>query len=252
MIRGVIFDLGNTLMYFSGEWEPIAAQGAFDLVRYLNGRGYPVPEAVGQEFLAARDAAMERRDKTNIEYPAEQALTDTLAGRGICYIPDGVISLAIGRFFEAEEELWLTYEDTRATLESLKAMGLKLAIFSNASDHSFVQRIAQRAGIAEYFDPILSSAGLELRKPDPRVFQPILNAWRILPPEIVMVGDAASYDVLGAHRAGMRAILIEGRWAEPPKPHAEFKDEHLMEPDARIHQLAELPQLLQMWMQKVE
>ncbi len=95
--------------------------------------------------------------------------------------------------------------------------------------------------------PLLSSAKISHRKPDPRAFQPVLDVWRVPPQDVVVVGDAASFDILGAHRAGMRGVLIQERWAEPLKPHGEFDDAHLMQPDATILQLAELPALVSGW-----
>ncbi|HZQ05008.1 MAG TPA: HAD family hydrolase [Anaerolineae bacterium] len=244
MIRGVIFDLGNTLMYLDCDYEPLNVSGAQAMVQYLNGRGYPTPESFTQDFLAARNQGRALGNTTNLEYTAEHALTDTLTRHGICYIPDGIIPRAIEKYFELEIAQWHTYHDVRATLEQLKARGLRLAVMSNATDHAFVQRITQQAGIAEFFDPLISSAGISHRKPDPRAFQPILDAWQIPPHEIVMVGDSPSYDILGAHRAGMRAVLIEERWPEPLTPHGEFEDAYWMQPDATIHQLAELPDVL--------
>src|SRR5581483_4574762 len=247
MIRGIIFDLGNTLMYLDCEYEPLSSSGAQAMVQYLNGRGYPTPEGFAHDFIEARIQGRALGNQTNIEYTAEQALVDTLTRHGICYIPDGVISRAIETYFELEITHWFAYSDGPATLEQLKARGLRLAVMSNATDHGFVRRIAQQAGIAEFFDPLISSAGISHRKPDPRAFQPILEAWQIPSREIVLVGDSPSYDILGAHRAGMRAVLIEERWLEPLVPHGEFEDAHLMQPDATIHQLAELPDVLAAW-----
>jgi FMN phosphatase YigB (HAD superfamily) len=119
-----------------------------------------------------------------------------------------------------------------------------MALLSNATDHALVERLARNGDLAEFFDPLLSSAKIKHRKPDPRAFQPVLNAWQIPPSEIVMVGDHASFDILGAHRAGIRGILIEGRWAEQRTPHAEIKDVDLLEPDAVISQLSELPETI--------
>jgi len=62
------------------------------------------------------------------------------------------------------------------------------------------------------------------RKPDPRALQLIADAWHLPPAEIVMVGDLPQYDILGAHRAGMRAILVArndiGGWQPVPPEHA--------------------------------
>jgi putative hydrolase of the HAD superfamily len=250
MIRGIIFDLGNTLMYFDGDWETTIARGADNLAAYLNERGYPVAPEFAAEFRAVREAGRKRATLSNVEYTAEQALLDTLAKFGVCYVPDAVIPRAVEKFFEPEEPRWVTYADARDTLAELRARGYKLAAMSNATDHAFIERIARNGGIAEFFDPLVSSAKISHRKPDPRAFQLILDAWQIPVHEIVMVGDAPSFDILGAHRAGMRGVLMQDRWETEPQPHDKFEDAALMQPDAAIRQLAELPSLVAAWNEK--
>lgn len=247
MIRGIVFDLGNTLMYLDGDWDTIIAAGAARLADYLNGRGYPVPSEFASAFVAQREAGRERATQSNIEYTAEQALVDTLAKYGICYVPDAVIPFAVEEYFEPEEVCWTAYADARDTLQNLRGQGFRLALLSNATDHAFIERIARRGGVAEFLDPLLSSAKISIRKPEPRAFQPVLDAWQFSPGEIAMVGDAASFDILGAHRAGLRGVLIEERWDNPPVPHGEFEDAHWMTPDATIRHLAELPLLIRQW-----
>lgn len=253
MIQGVIFDLGNTLMYFGGAWDTVLANGARTMVEYMNSRGYPLPEGFAEAFLEARRQGLNGREQDDLEYTAEQALTDTLAMHSVCYVPEGVIPLAVAKFFEHEELEWRAYDDAQATLEALRARGLKLALLSNATDHGFIERVAGNGKLAQYFDPLLSSAKISHRKPAPRAFQPILDAWQIPANEIVMVGDALHFDILGAHRAGMRGILIEDRWGEGAPPlhaSAQAAGADALKPDAVIKQLAELPGVIDAWNEK--
>lgn len=244
MIRGVIFDLGNTLLEFTGEWDPTITRGTREMCAYLNGRGYSVPPALADDFRALHDAGRQRVLTTDIEYTTEQALNQALTRHNICWIPHAVLPHAVEKFYDAEAAQWRAYADTLATLEILRDRGLKLALLSNATDHAFVERLSRNAAIADFFDPLLSSAKISHRKPDPRAFQPILDAWQIPASETVMVGDQPSFDILGAHRAGMRGILIEERWETPRQPHAQFADAHLLEPDAVVRQLSELPAMI--------
>lgn len=247
IVRGIVFDLGNTLMYLDGDLDSIVAAGAARLAEYLNESGYPVPPAFAPAFTAQREEGRRRATRSNIEYTADRALADTLAQYGTGPAPEAVMRRAVEIYFEPEEVCWTAYADARETLRNLRAHGFQLALLSNATDHAFIERIARRGGFAEFMDPLLSSAKISVRKPDPRAFQPILDTWQLPPGEIVMVGDAASFDILGAHRAGVRGVLIEERWESAPVPHADFEDAALMTPDATIHQLSELPLLLQRW-----
>lgn len=240
MVRGIIFDLGNTLMYFDGDWAEVIARGTDDMINYFGERGYPLPVSFAESFRALREAGLARVQKTDIEYTAQDALADTLAQHSICWIPDAVLPRAVEKFFTEEQAHWRAYDDARATLENLRARGLKLALLSNATDQAFIERIAQQAHLAEFFDPLLSSAQIAHRKPDPRAFQPILNAWQVAPSDVLMVGDAASFDILGAHRAGMRGVLMQGPRDLARLPHVNGEYPDLMKPDAVIQQLSQL------------
>lgn len=249
-MRGIVFDLGNTLMYLDTAFDALHAQMAADLVDALCARGAKVSDAFGLDYIAARREGYKRALQTNIEYTALQALSDTLARHGVCFLPDEALPSLVEKFFAQEYAHWCAYADVIATLKELRAQGYKIAALSNASDHVFIEHITARGGIQEFFDPLLSSAKIAWRKPDPRAFQPILGAWQIPPREIVMVGDAPSFDILGAHRVGMRGVLVAGRWDTLPQAHGEFEDAALMQPDAIVHEIAELPALLETWEQE--
>lgn len=49
-IRGVIFDLGSTLLRFEGDWEAVIQQGRQALVKSVISMGVPID---GRDFSAA-------------------------------------------------------------------------------------------------------------------------------------------------------------------------------------------------------
>jgi FMN phosphatase YigB (HAD superfamily) len=97
-----------------------------------------------------------------------------------------------------------------------------------------------KAGLRSYFQVILSSASLGIRKPNPSIFRAVLERLGVSPAQAVMVGDSLGADILGAHNAGMRAIWITRRAATP----ANRAHEDTIRPDAIISTLSELPALL--------
>lgn len=247
MIRGVIFDLGDTLFHFEGDWSQTKLLGSSNLVNFLTARGYPLPDGFAELFLATRERGTQAHLADDLEYTAQQALTDTLAKNGVCYVPDALIPLAVEKFFDAELLYWRPVEDAPRTLQTLKQRGLKLGVFSNAPDHAFVERLACHAGVRDYFSPFVTSAVVGNRKPSPRALQPILDAWQLEPREVVMVGDAPSFDILAAHRVGMWGVLYEPQPGAAPKPHREFDDADRIAPDATIRRLSDLITVLERW-----
>ena len=97
-----------------------------------------------------------------------------------------------------------------------------------------------KAEIRSFFDKILTSAGEGIRKPNPQIFQKLLDYWDLLPTQAAMVGDTLGADILGAKNAGIFSIWITRR-ADTPANHAHGDTIH---PDATIDALNELPGLL--------
>lgn len=240
MMKGVIFDLGNTLMYWDGKDKDIEAQSNAVLAKFLNANGIPVGEDFIPLFRAARREGWKQAEETNLEHTVEEALAAALAQLGYGS-RNGLLTHAVEQFFKVGEEWQRLYPDALETLQELNRRGLRVGLISNADDDGLVQRAVVRLGIAPYLSPAVSSAGLKWRKPNPSIFQYVANLWNLPPHEIAMVGDAPKYDILGAHGAGMKGILIdrgEGHWWQQVPE--EYANEVAIRPDATITSLRDL------------
>lgn len=248
MIHGVIFDLGSTLMYFDGKWEDVDKQSTASLVTFLKTNGIPVDDAFPVVFLDHRKRGWKLAEETETEHTVEAALLDTLTQMGHFSL-DGLLPRAVETYFALGEARWRAYPDAIATLQALQARGLRVGLISNADDDGLVHRAVARLGFAPYLSPVLSSAAEpRWRKPDPRIFHLVSDAWQLPPAEIAMVGDVARYDVLGAHRAGMRGILIDrGENAPWQKTPDELANDPAVKPDATVSALAEIPEVIGKW-----
>lgn len=244
MIRAVIFDVGNTLLYFDGDWNAVTQRGTADMITFLISSGLTIGEDFADDFVRIRRAGRDRSARTDVEFTATQALTEALEIHGNKLVPAGTIQQALAVFFRPEQDRWVAYPDADRGLARLQSDGLMLGAISNATDDPFVRVILSQAGLDRYLHPIITSAGMPWRKPDPRIFQYVLQHWKLEPSEAIMVGDWPSTDVLGAHRAGMPSILIDERWPEAPHLDTEVEDEERLAPDAVILQLDELPQVI--------
>jgi putative hydrolase of the HAD superfamily len=149
---------------------------------------------------------------------------------------------ALTASFESLLPHWQLYPDTISTLTTLREAGYRLGCISNTNDGAHVQRLLDRSGLRHWLAPIYTSEAIGLRKPHPDIFQMVLDDWEIPPKEAVMVGDTLNADVLGAHNADMRGIWIRRELGSPWSNNEEAQDN--IKPDARIEQLAELPELL--------
>jgi HAD superfamily hydrolase (TIGR01549 family) len=239
IIRGVVFDLGLTLMYLDGDWEEIEAQGVADLGEFLVEQGLTLDlTAFGQAFLTRRQEGYTRAAKMRIEVLATDTLRATLADFGYPNVDDRLIEKTVRRYFLQEELHYVAYPDALDVLRQLSGMGYRLGMISNATDDPLIQRLVDRLGIRPWLRPALSSAGVGIRKPDPRIFRMVLDEWGLRPEQAVMVGDTPETDILGAQLAGMRSVLVTLR--ENPC-NADCPD---TQPDAQVDSISQLPQVI--------
>ena len=86
----------------------------------------------------------------------------------------------------------------------------KLAIICNTNaSGERIREILKSADIERYFDLVLVSSEVGLRKPDERIFRVALENLALQPDEVVMVGNRISADILGGNRVGMKTVLIK-------------------------------------------
>ncbi|MFJ4931634.1 HAD family hydrolase [Streptomyces sp. NPDC088736] len=127
---------------------------------------------------------------------------------------------------ESTGDLWRAYVDRMAaavtcqpavldSLARLKAASWSIGIATNGA--SDIQRAKiQATGLADLIDGIAASGDIDVRKPDPRLFE--LAAARCgtqISPGDWMIGDNPETDIAGGHKAGLQTIWVRGRpWPE--------------------------------------
>lgn len=148
---------------------------------------------------------------------------------------DEILSATLTERFRMEKRArhsWL-FADARPTLDRLRG-AYPLALITNGAPDIQRDKLAG-SGLEPYFPVVTVSCEAGVAKPDPAIFAQTLAALEVAPDDAVMVGDNPARDILGANRAGVRAIWIR-REGQPLTPGAT--------PDATITTLDALDALL--------
>jgi len=246
-IAGVIFDLGHTLMHLDSTWPEVFERGAADLALFLDDQQLGLDgRAFAQALLDRRMEGFARADETMRAVTAEETMCWTFAHFGLPNPEPALVRESINAFFAYEERCWRADPEALSVLQALGDRGLRLGMFSNATDDCFIQASVDRFGFRPWLDPVLSSAGTGIRKPDPAAFAPILSAWDLPAEAVAMVGDTPEADVRGARQAGMRSVWIQSRAdaRQEGGGSGESNRSEFMMPDATIRWLGELPDCL--------
>ena len=100
------------------------------------------------------------------------------------------------------------YQGVRPLLERLKSSGLKLALVTDTNWRVQARKL-NALGIAKYFDRIIFTDKLNLKKPDLKIYRQIFEKFRVRPSEVLCVGDDPTCDFIGARIAGCQTLRIK-------------------------------------------
>jgi len=136
------------------------------------------------------------------------------------------------------------------TLKKVSELGYVQAVLSNTatSDSDAARRMLERLGVADYFAFIYATQS-ELdpnkpEKPDPVVFDIVLNALDITPEQAVMVGNSWDNDILGANHSGIHAIWLQN----PSVSRRKDRTAAIQSPPwvAPVYDIDQVPQVLEL------
>jgi len=149
-------------------------------------------------------------------------------------IVDDDLADEMGRtFIEARRSLHIVFPDVADTLAWLLPR-YKVGIVTNGM--ACLQREKLHgAGLAPFFEVVVTAGDVHRRKPDPTIFERALALLDATPGHTVMVGNSLTSDIAGGAAAGMRTIWLNRQCAPP---------EDSIRPDAKIESLTELIDLL--------
>uniref|UniRef100_UPI003568E7D7 YjjG family noncanonical pyrimidine nucleotidase n=1 Tax=Lutibacter sp. TaxID=1925666 RepID=UPI003568E7D7 len=124
-----------------------------------------------------------------IKYKADLELIDNLAIDYIEYLPKN------NKLFDGALEI----------LEHLKP-NYKMHIITNGFNEVQFKKI-ENSGLSSYFDKIITSEEVGVKKPNPLIFNYALKATNAHFSESIMIGDNWEADIMGAKNAGLDVIF---------------------------------------------
>lgn len=207
MVKGIFFDLGQTLIY------PPTAEDFFQI---LSEYGVEI------ELERIRESTYRADQHFFIHYP--WTIEERIEKFFPWYIEVLLRSLKLDlwappiveQMFKTSppRNRWLLYEDTLPVLRELKERGFYLGIITNwillgkTSWDKGAREVIEEVGIGEYMDRIVVSTEEGIKKPERPIFLRALQRSNLKKKEVLFVGDSYTEDIVGAREAGLAPILI--------------------------------------------
>jgi putative hydrolase of the HAD superfamily len=116
----------------------------------------------------------------------------------------------------ADPRVWKLDPAARVVLERAGDLGLGVGLVSNWD--SRLRGLLDKLDLLSFFDAVAISCEVGIEKPHPGIFRNALAGLGASHESVIHIGDTYRDDVIGADRAGIRAVLIHRNGGPPPRP----------------------------------
>ncbi len=202
-VKAVLFDAGNTLLFFNlKEVQRALKESGYTLsiekIRYAEAKA---KEKVDELVLTNSDILNDKH-RAILYYKTLLSRMDGISEKHKIKIAKHL------RKKDRKEGLWtVAARGSKKVLSILKKRNFALGVISNSDGR--VGRLLDEAGFSRHFKVIVDSAKFGVEKPHPDIFLHAAKQLRVKPEECVYIGDFYSIDVLGARRVKMKAVLLQ-------------------------------------------
>jgi HAD superfamily hydrolase (TIGR02253 family) len=193
MIRGVLFDLDNTLLDFM-QMKQASIEAA---VSAMVDAGLPMSRQ------AAVEGIYQLYQRVGIE---NQEIFDLFLTHHFGQINYKWLASAVVAYRRARDGTMVTYPHVRPTLLELSRRGVKLAVISDAPRLGAWLRLCQ-LDLHHLFDPVVTYEDTGHRKPSAMPFNRALERMELKPEEVIMIGDWPERDMVGAKSLGIKTVF---------------------------------------------
>ena len=192
-IKGVVFDLDNTLLDFM-KMKEVAVKSA---IRGMIESGLEIDEDKSYNDIIS---IYEEFGWEN------QKVFDVFLNKTIGYVDNKFLAAGVVAYRRAREANLLAYPNVNRTLVALTKLGIKLAVVSDAPSREAWMRIYY-LNLYHFFDTVITFDDTGERKPSSVPFEMALNKLNLKPKDSLMIGDWPERDVVGAKQIGMRTAF---------------------------------------------
>jgi len=204
MIKGILFDLDNTLIDFLKMKKKCCEKSVSAMIK----SGLPLKKDEALEIL------YKIYEKYGIEYQKifQEFLKETIGNVDYKILAEGIVA-----YREVKNSMLVTFPNVVSTLRKLKN-NFRLGVVSDAPKLQAWLRLAELE-IIDFFDVVVALADEGKEKPSIIPFLRAAKELNLKPEEIIFVGENPEKDIKGAKSVGMKtAFALYGMtYKEPPK-----------------------------------
>lgn len=214
-VRAVLFDLFDTLLLVrsGGNFSESCLRNVYN---FLSMNGVSVSFEDFRRMYSEVRRRLYERSRGKLEEPHFRIRIHRIL-RELGYnhdISSPIVKGAVNAYSEEFMRHVHLDGDALPVLRRLRENNYKTGVISNFAIPECARKLISAHGLKNLLDVVVISADINRRKPSPEIFNFALNLLEVNASESIFVGDTPDIDVVGAKKAGMKAILIERRKAD--------------------------------------
>lgn len=210
-LKGIIFDYGGTIDSHGDHWSEVILDGYRAAAVAIDREEFRKSYVFAERALARTRYIMPQHnflDLLTIKMRLE--LTD-LADRGL--LDPALIES------KTEEIAGYCYNRARAACDEAQPVIVALAerypLMLVSNFYGNVESVLRDMNLRQYFQGVIESAVVGIRKPDPRIFMLGVVALGLQPEEVLVVGDSFRKDIQPALTIGCQVAWLKGKGWTP-------------------------------------
>jgi putative hydrolase of the HAD superfamily len=205
-IRGVVFDLDDTLVDHAG-----AAHAGFQAWLPTLGPTPLHPDESETLWVALEERHYQRYLDGLIPYAEKRRARlrefwHALGRQEPLSDPD--VDEAFADYLAAYTRAWRAHADALPTLQRVRRAGLAVAVLTNGDQRQQEAKL-RATGLIGACGPVYASSGIGAAKPSATAYAAVSDALGLPADQLLMVGDNPVADVRGALDAGWQAVHLD-------------------------------------------
>ncbi|HOE52114.1 MAG TPA: HAD family hydrolase [Methanomassiliicoccales archaeon] len=217
-MKAVLFDLGHTLIDYYHDWSGPEERIVSRLHRLAMEAGGRMQEPeFRRSVLEILRQNRDRKAQDMVEIPLERVL-ESIFGSAGCDWDESLVQDGLELFYEALREDRSLVPGTVEMLERVREKGYSIGLISDVAwglPSEYPLRDIRHFGLDRYFDDMIFSSDVGLRKPNPRMFKMAMLNLGVGRDEAMYVGNSLQADIRGARAVGIRAVLKRSGYFQP-------------------------------------
>jgi len=207
-IKGILFDLYGTLIDI--ETDESLEEIYRSIAHFLTYHGiYLHRWEVRDRYYEIMKQQKEKRGEEYPEIDVEAIWNSFLRQEGIgAPLARRQLATILAQIYRGiSRKLLQLYPDVKRVLNELRPT-YRMALVSDAQPCYALPEM-KAVGLEGYFDPIIISADYGFRKPDARLIKKALDTMKLVPAEVICVGNDMYRDIYGGSQLGIKTIFID-------------------------------------------